>query len=132
MSDEQGRGYWLRRWAKALRETTAKQITGEANDGAGGMCARGVQFMDLVADGLFRMTPSGFPSAVAGPSWVHVNTLVNGDNNLILKVMRWNDIDGLSFTEIADRLDAEADRLERGDTIVLVAEGQREAPVFLG
>jgi hypothetical protein len=76
---EQQRSYWLRRWAKALRETTAQQITGHTAEGPARLCAWGVLHVDLINDGLFawsEMDP--WPVVTEPVSYGHVLDLPVG------------------------------------------------------
>jgi hypothetical protein len=130
---EQQRSYWLRRWAKALRETTAYQITDFFANSSGGRCAWGVFQDDLILDGLFhpdlRAETLHDPDSAYGRIREDVGVAFGND------VVVWNDDDRLTFAEIADRLDAEADyvdaKAERGDAIACVVEERRDAPALL-
>jgi hypothetical protein len=127
---KRGASYWLRRWAKALRTTKAQQITGYTADGPARLCAWGVLHVDLINDGLFawsEMDP--WPVVTKPVAYGHVLDLIVGgacnDAGIGSQVVDWNDDECLTFAQIADRLDAEADRLD------LEAGKRRDAQALL-
>jgi hypothetical protein len=90
----------FRAWLKWLRENPDKQIVGEYENSSGECCAMGaLHSKTQPSPGFVSDTRSTFPSVAMLMRSLGLSSFV---------VMRWNDIDRLTFPEIADRLEKAA------------------------
>ncbi|MBA2707363.1 MAG: hypothetical protein H0U59_06125 [Gemmatimonadaceae bacterium] len=95
-----GQAYWIGRWARALRTTTAPQIGGQMRDADGGRCAVGVLVDVLVMDGLANWDDC---EDTARPL-LYVAQRIGGKALVLFLGLAtvMNDGHGTPFTEIAD------------------------------
>ena len=85
------------KYSQILRQTKLRQFKGFYSDGAGGFCARGVILNHFGWDGSGVCNPT-FDKAVRSEERML-------PNHIREEIVTWNDKYGLSFDQIADKLE---------------------------